>query len=364
MYGADVEQLRALGRAITRHGEDLESSMSQVASAVTSSPWRGPVRDRFLETWRTEHTSAVRAAVASLAEAGRGAAVNADAQERTSTTYDGGSGGNGGSPDPGRGSGGDPSEGPGDKRKEPGDPGDLGDPEDAVNVPLDDAAVGPETIEQGSLADCWFLASAGAVAQQDPEWVKEHIVYDPATGTYTVTFYDDGEPVKITVEDTVLENAAGDPNGDPSWISVYEKAAAVYMGGEYGDIEYDDPAKALEMITGKDTETESLDPPLWFSPPSLSSIGDRVDSGQPVVVSSKDGGGWFGDAPSDKEVVANHVYTVQDVSADGKTITLINPWGPGGGTGSDGETKPGTITMSADEFYDSFGSVTYGSSTK
>ncbi|MCF4120349.1 C2 family cysteine protease [Antribacter sp. KLBMP9083] len=369
MYGADVAQLRALGETMARGAETLESMLGQVGSQVVAAPWFGPSGDQFVEEWHSQHASSLRGAIAALEDAGRKAIANADAQERTSNELDGGGGGRGDggyvSPDPSRGSGGDPSGGPGNKEKEPEGGGDLGKPEDIGQVPTDDAAINPNQIDQGSLADCWFLASAGAVAKQDPEWLREHMRYNAQDGTYTVTFYRDGEPVEITVEANVMSDAAGDPSGNPSWISVYEKAAAVFMGGEYGDIEYDDPATALEMITGKETDSADTDPFLpWSDPPSFSSIQDQLDSGKPVVASSKDGGGWFGDGPSDDEVVANHVYVVDGVSADGKTITLINPWGPSGGTGSDGNTKPGTITMTADEFYENFGSVTTGSSTR
>lgn len=364
MYGADVEALRALGTAMERHGETLELAVGQLTEAVTSVQWSGQDHEEFLNEWQVRHAVALLAVAQAIAAAGAKAVANADAQEQTSASYDGGGGGGpSGIPE---GTDGSSSEGQGNKRKEPeGAPSGLGKVEDIGAVPLDTAAIDASKIEQGSLADCWFLASAGAVAESDPEWIQEHIKYNAQDGTYTVTFYRDGEPVEITVEDTAYENAAGDPSGDPSWITVYEKAAVVYMGGEYGDIEYDSASKAMEMITGKDTSSDSLDPALpWEDPPSLQSIGERVKNGEPVVAASPDGGGWFGDPPPDKEVVNNHVYTVQGVSEDGKTITLVNPWGPDGGTGSDGNTKPGTITMSADEFYENFDSVTYGESTK
>jgi uncharacterized protein YukE len=364
MYGADVEALRALGNTMEQQGGTLELAVEQITAAVSEIAWFGQDSEGFVDEWQSVHAVAMLAIAQAIATAGARVVANADDQERTSDSYDGG-----GSAVPGQSSAGtdqSSSEGQGNKRKEPeGAPTGLGKVEDIGAVPLDTAAIDASKIEQGSLADCWFLASAGAVAESDPEWIQEHIKYNAQDGTYTVTFYRDGEPVEITVEDTAYENAAGDPNGDPSWITVYEKAAVVYMGGEYGDIEYDSASKAMEMITGKDTSSDSLDPALpWEDPPSLQSIGERVENGEPVVAASPDGGGWFGDPPPDKEVVNNHVYTVQGVSEDGKSITLVNPWGPDGGTGSDGNTKPGTITMSADEFYENFDSVTYGESTK
>lgn len=357
IYGADIEALRALGTTMVRHSDVLEAAVARVTDAVTLADWFGPDQEQFVDEWHTVHAAALRAAAQDLSQAGRRAVENADDQERTSDSYDGG-----GVPGTARGpapEGTDQSspDGQGDKAV-----GDLGDMEDAGEVSLDDQAIDASQIDQGSLADCWFLASAGAIAEQNPEWIQDHIEYNAEDGTYTVTFYENGEPVEITVDSDVYENAAGDPNGDPSWISIYEKAAVEHLGGEYDDIEYDNPARALEMMTGQDTSSDDLDPMWPWSPPSLESIGERLDNGEPVVASSPDGGGWFGDPPPDKEVVQNHVYTVDSVSSDGKTITLVNPWGPDGGTGGDGEHKPGTITMTADEFYENFETVTYGGS--
>jgi hypothetical protein len=362
MYGADVEALRALGTAMERHGETLELAVGQLTDAVASVQWSGQDHEEFVNEWQVRHAVALLAVAQAIAAAGAKAVANADAQERTSESYDGG-GGPSGIPE---GTDGSSSEGQGSKEKEPaGAAGDMGKVEDIGQVPLDETAIDASKIDQGRLADCWFLASAGAVAESNPKWIQEHIKYNAQDGTYTVTFYRDGEPVHITVEDTAYENAAGDPSGNASWITVYEKAAAVYMGGEYEDMNYDSAETALEMITGKDTSSESLDPALpWEDPPSLQSIGERVKNGEPVVAASPDGGGWFGDPPPDNKVVGNHVYTVQGVSEDGKTITLVNPWGPTGGTGSDGVSKPGTLTMSAEEFYKNFDSVTYGERTK
>jgi hypothetical protein len=227
---------------------------------------------------------------------------------------------------------------------------------------MTDRAISASQIDQGRLANCWFLASAGAIAEQNPDWIREHIQYNAEDGTYTVTFYEDGEPVEITVDSMVYENAAGDPRGDPSWISIYEKAAVEFLGGQYDDIEYDYPSRALEMMTGQSTSSDSLDPFWpWQDPPSLASIGERLDNGAPVVASTPDGGGWFGDPPPDTEIVQNHAYTVESVSSDGKTITLVNPWGAGH-TGGDGHAKAATVTLTAEEFYANFETVTYGES--
>ncbi|MCF4120351.1 hypothetical protein L1785_05095 [Antribacter sp. KLBMP9083] len=108
------------------------------------------------------------------------------------------------------------------------------------------------------------------------------------------------------------------------------------MSGMYGADVAQLRALGETMARGAETLESMLG---QVGPPSLSSIQDQIDSGKPVVASTKTTGddGW----KADDDVVANHTYIVDSVSADGEKITLINPWGPDGGTGRDGEHKPG-----------------------
>src|SRR5699024_1416700 len=121
------------------------------------------------------------------------------------------------SPDSGSGpgSGGDERsrEGGGDHSPQdlPGEPstGDTGKYEEFDGeIDLSDEALHSSRIDQGELGDCWFLAGAGAVANRDPDFIREHMQQND-DGTWTVTLYDDGEPVEITVEPTFPEKAAG-----------------------------------------------------------------------------------------------------------------------------------------------------------
>src|SRR5687767_14660752 len=50
-------------------------------------------------------------------------------------------------------------------------------------------ASGPKgtDIDQDNLGDCYFVATMGAIADKQPDRIKNAIQYDPATGNYTVT---------------------------------------------------------------------------------------------------------------------------------------------------------------------------------
>ena len=62
----------------------------------------------------------------------------------------------------------------------------------------DDNAIHPSDIDQQGLGDCYLLASLAEIAQQNPELIRD-IIRPNDNGTFTVTFYDDGEPVEIVV---------------------------------------------------------------------------------------------------------------------------------------------------------------------
>ena len=72
--------------------------------------------------------------------------------------------------------------------------------------------VTPNGTDQGGLGDCWFLASASALAEH-PERIKQiftNTKYDSA-GCFQVTFYLAGEPVQITIDDRLPIYEGMDP---------------------------------------------------------------------------------------------------------------------------------------------------------
>lgn len=122
------------------------------------------------------------------------------------------------------------------------------------------------TVEQGGLADCYFVAAMNAVGMANPQFLRESIVYDKTTGMYSCRFFEEagwdhttGKPktreVWIQVDgylptkgtSTSPAYASGDPT---SWGALYEKAYAKWKGGYnvMGDGGYG--SKAMEEMTG------------------------------------------------------------------------------------------------------------------
>jgi hypothetical protein len=219
----------------------------------------------------------------------------------------------------------------------------------------DEPAVDPTDLNQGMIGDCWLIASIGAIAQAHPDLVEQNVRAND-NGTYTVTLYDDGEAVEVTVtpdlptvdgDPLFVDNPGSSDAGEDTyelWPHLIEKAAAQYYG-DYADLEGDWPSKALELLSGQDTSTYDSD---FFGmddpdPPSASSLADLMDSGGAVLVStaSENRTSLYDDGT----LVQGHAYYVQSVDPDAGTVTIVNPWGL--------ESHP-PITMDYDDFEQSF----------
>ncbi|WP_121255387.1 C2 family cysteine protease [Nocardioides ferulae] len=221
-------------------------------------------------------------------------------------------------------------------------------------VGLDDDDLGLDNLFQGGIGDCWFLAGAGAVAAADPDWIREHIQPQP-DGSYQVTFYEerDGElvPVTVTVDASAIDNGVRGADGEPSWASIYEKAAAVHFGGDYDDISGGHSQDALELVTGQRSEThDDVD---------LSDIRDGLRDGRIYTVSTENGDTFnpFDDEVDDDRIVPNHAYVIDQVAdhdGDGELeVHVVNPWGPDGGQ-LDGEFRHGDLWLTEQQFHESF----------
>lgn len=204
-------------------------------------------------------------------------------------------------------------------------------------------------INQGDMGDCWVLSGLGAIAMTNPQLLESHI-HANANGTYTVTLYQNGKPVQITVTDTVPYNSkagwdypyAHDLNGNDQWAMIYEKAYAELEGG-YQNIEGGYGDVSMSVLTGQ---------PGYRTDPSqisLARIADLRSQGYAFTAGTDSGGGEMEDSG---RLVTSHEYMVEGVDTAHQTITLLNPWGAEG-------AAPHTVTLSWKDFQTYFGSVSY-----
>ncbi|WP_186759003.1 hypothetical protein [Arthrobacter alpinus] len=165
-------------------------------------------------------------------------------------------------------------------------------------------------MRQRNVGDCWFLAAAGAVAKNDPQWIRDHVWQNP-DGTWTAKMFKDGESVYIQVEPTVPERAASDAHGKDG----------------------------IEAITGQPIKSTGES--------NFDDISERLKN-DPVTVGTKTdpNGAWFFQHRVDhNHAVPNPEYIVDSVAEhinpetgeSQRMIHLLNPWGPDGGN-LDGDT--------------------------
>jgi hypothetical protein len=235
-------------------------------------------------------------------------------------------------------------------------------------------------INQGDLGDCYFLAALGSVTQTDPSFIQNHIQQNP-NGSYTVTFYRNGQPVPVTVtgdlpySQTTHAYPYANPGSqtdpetgattDAKWAAIYEKAYAQFRGGYdvagqgvSGFRIVDD--SALADITGNQTQDSDLHP-FFSSGPTVSDIQSQLNNGYAITAQTNKVQTWpwqqeptYEDGTSvGKQIVTEHQYMVLSTNPNGspQTITLQNPWGGGA-------AAPENVVLTQDQFDQYFASTT------
>ncbi|MBB4930064.1 hypothetical protein F4561_000884 [Lipingzhangella halophila] len=186
----------------------------------------------------------------------------------------------------------------------------------------DDGEISSDDLDQGSLGNCWWLAGTGAIADQNPEMIKD-MIQENSNGTYTVTF-GDGESVTVTPDIVVDADSGGAVFSDPGhegvmWPAILEKAHA-QREGSYGETEGGNAADSLEMVTGNDAEEIDAGD---VTEADLNSWLEGDDPHAVTVASLREGDGK--DPYKNGDLAERHVYVVEEVN-DGK-VELTNPWG-------------------------------------
>ncbi|NLA34771.1 MAG: hypothetical protein GX868_03675, partial [Actinobacteria bacterium] len=91
MYGADVEQLRALAAQFDRSADRLDADRMSVGNGIRVKAWVGPVAVRFRAQWDSDHSRRLHEAAQRLRTAASSLRTNAQAQARTSAVGGGAS---------------------------------------------------------------------------------------------------------------------------------------------------------------------------------------------------------------------------------------------------------------------------------
>ena len=332
--GADVGQLRTWADSVQEHAGLLEERLEALRGTVQGTTWHGPDADAFSRRWEAWLGTA-GSTVAALRADGEEARAHAEEQDVASSADGAASGtaGDGAADERG------PEDGP-QVQSFLGGWSDGGawfwqkdrDLED--DIPLDDPAeYGLDSMNQAGVGNCMVVATLGALSEQDPEFIQEHIrrIDDE---THEVTLYDEnGDPVVYTVEDRLTNK---DPlrgaDGDQSWMSIYEDALIQHGTltdgtGDAGPGDYKSgyrPDDLSATITGEKGNHYMLGTNHSNSADTVpnGTLIDRIERGETVVLGTDDHSADFGG----RDIAENHAYVIESVNPDG-TVTVVNPWG-------------------------------------
>ena len=159
---------------------------------------------------------------------------------------------------------------------------------EAVNGPLFPEDPCADHVHQGALGDCFLLATAAAIAEKDPDLIRE--MMSDNGGTVSVRLYTDQGAEYVTVDKSIPMVTVNDPeSGLPVqrppyvrgalWVQMLEKAHAAKKG-RYADLEGGTGAMAIGALLG--VASESI---------------DGVDSASPLP--------WPGKYPLEMETTRN-----------------------------------------------------------
>jgi hypothetical protein len=208
------------------------------------------------------------------------------------------------------------------------------------------SASGPSAldIKQGSLGDCWYVSSLAAIAQTDPNQIRQDIV-ELNDGTFLVRFINGSTPVYEHLDATLPTNTNGNivyaqlGTGNSIWVGLMEKAMAAFR---YGANTYTDLNGGWMNEAYTDLGIANVNNFSWASPTAmLQQIQTQLNNHEAVTAGVLS-------VPSGTPLISNHAYTVVAVVTDSlgnlTGLTVRNPWGVVGINGYAGNNGYVTIT--------------------
>lgn len=233
-----------------------------------------------------------------------------------------------------------------------------------------------DDVNQGGLGTCYFLSTIGAVAMDNPDWIRQSIV-DFGDGTFGVRFIGDnfseqfvridGDlPVNTTSTGGVTLAYASLGQEASIWVPLMEKAWTFARADEnregvlntsYGAIEGGWLDEVFNATGAADVwKNDPNENPFYDGDDLLSWIENELGNGNTLTYATNS------TPTSSSGLVGSHAYTVIDVihADNGETyLKLRNPWGTDGDTTKDG-VDDGYVYVAANDAFRSFVQVGVG----
>jgi hypothetical protein len=200
-------------------------------------------------------------------------------------------------------------------------------------------------VQQTSLENCGFLATMGAIAELQPERIRDAITFDPKTGNFGVTVYgDNGQARKVLVSQADIEDNLARRGGStlddnpgrttPVWPAVIETAVAKSRDTNHAD-RLDQgyqaltmwPRDAMRAITGHaGTDIGAAQAANLGEDRLHERLSQAIAAGRPVTLSTN---GVETVNGAQDGLVDDHAYMVERAYKDkdgNLMMDLRNPW--------------------------------------
>ena len=188
---------------------------------------------------------------------------------------------------------------------------------------------------QGSIGDCYFVASLAGFANSNPSVLRRAAV-DMGDGTYAVQFMSGSTPTFVRVSNDLPSGGwggyayahPGTVTG-PVWAAVIEKAFCYFRSGanSYASI---GSGWMTEVYSDLGISSSNFAPGSYTESAFYNTVSTDLAKGFGVT---------FGTSSSAPQLVSGHAYTLMSVSVDSGGVThyvVRNPWGFAGDGLEDG----------------------------
>jgi hypothetical protein len=229
----------------------------------------------------------------------------------------------------------------------------------------------PEAVEQGTVGNCYFMATLASVAKTNPQ-IIQRILHMNEDGTYTITFPGArDEPITVPRPTDVELILYAQATRYGIWAPIIEKAYGKYLSNHNvgkSRISAENTGNATErvhhamdLLTGQTGQWKNI-PSADYE--ELVEILDDATTQKRILVAVTDG---RGDHHKNSQGIPElHAYSVIDWDKKKEVITLRNPWGTrqlGEPHSADGEAldgkNDGIFSMSLHQFRQTFAVLFY-----
>ena len=198
-------------------------------------------------------------------------------------------------------------------------------------------------IRQGSVGDCYFLASLASMADTNPDSIRQMIT-PLGDGTYAVRFYRNGSPVYLRLDASLPVTSGGSlvyarlsASGE-MWVPLLEKAYAFFRtgAGSYSSIESGWMGAVYTDVLNRGSTTvysNATDQQIY------SLITNNLSAGRAITAGSY--------TSASGPIIGSHAYEIKAAYTSGGTmyVTVYNPWGYDAGTSTDSNPNDGLVTL-------------------